>query len=228
MGISAGGSSSSTGGGMYLSTMLRMAGMLFGASAGFGLAYMESSPSVVRATGAKMMYDFRTMESVDNWKESSDTVRGPGMSKGAFVLQKSQVFQRAVFFSMLNPQPNGAGFVGAAINDGWDLSHYTVLEMRVRGQGDNYIYKVNFSHKGQGVGDPSYQIFFEVPKNEWTVVTLPFTDFKPYYRGAEVPTAEDLDTSDITTTTIQIVGGVYSDFKQNGTSSLEIDYIQAV
>lgn len=59
-------------------------------------------------------------------------------------------------------------------------------------------------------------------------MVLPFGEFKPYYRGAEVPDAEPLDTSDITTTTLQIVGGVYSDFKQSGTSSLEIDYIQAV
>jgi len=176
------------------------------------------------------MYDFRNSSDLYNWKETSDTVRLPGMSKGVLTLLKSRVFQHAVFFTMLNPQPNGAGFAGIYNKDGWDLSQHTALEMRVRGQGDNYIYKVNLKHKGQASDDgtPSYQVFFEVPKNEWTTITLPFSTFKPFYRGEIVPDAEELDTSDITSTTIQIPGGVYSEFKQGGTSSLELKYIQAV
>lgn len=208
--------------------MMKMTGFLLGASFGLSMAYHISSYTVT-ADAPKMMYDFRTMQSLDNWKESSDTVREPGMSKAVFTLQKSKLFQRAVFFSMLNPQPNGAGFAGTYTNDGWNLSNHSALEMKVRGQGDNYIYKVNFQHKGQEPSVyPSYEIFFTAPENKWTIISLPFSEFKPYYRGALVPDAEPLDTSDITRTTIQIPGGVYSDFKQRGTSSLEIDYIQAV
>lgn len=67
-------------------------------------------------------------------------------------------------FSMLNPQPNGAGFVGFGNHDGWDLSRFSGIELRVRGQGDNLIYKVNFKHKGQGDGTVSYEAFYEVRK----------------------------------------------------------------
>ncbi|XP_042864254.1 uncharacterized protein C9E9.15-like [Penaeus japonicus] len=207
--------------------MMRVTGLLLGASLGLGMAYQSSY--TINAYTPKMMYDFRVMESLDNWKESSDTVRVPGMSKGVFSLQKSKLFQRAVFFTMLNPQPNGAGFAGTFTNDGWDLSQHSALEMRVRGQGDNYVYKVNFQHKGQEPSAyPSYESFFTVPKNEWTVLSLQLSEFKPYYRGEPVHDAEPLDTSDITKITIQLPGGVYSDSKQSGTSSLEIDYIQAV
>ncbi|KAK7072853.1 hypothetical protein SK128_007831 [Halocaridina rubra] len=170
------------------------------------------------------------MASLDNWKESSDTVRTPGMSKGAFVIQKSRLFQRAVFFSMLNPQPNGAGFVGFVTHDGWNLRNFSGIELKVRGQGENFIYKVNFKHKGQlsDDGSPSYETFFKVPRNEWMTLSLPFDSFKPYYRGRFLPDAEPLDTSDITSVTIQISGGVYEDYKQRGSSSLEIEYMQAV
>ena len=87
----------------------------------------------------KIIYNFASendfgSEDVDNWWESSDTVRfwwknfisfdsekllcyrEPGKSKAAFVLQKSKLFQRVVFFAMLNPQPNGAGFAGVKTN----------------------------------------------------------------------------------------------------------------
>lgn len=78
------------------------------------------------------------------------------------VFQKTKVFQSAVMFSLLNPQPNGAGFVGFSTNDTWDLSQYSGIELKVRGQGDNYIYKLNFRHKGQDSGSIAYEAFYEV------------------------------------------------------------------
>ena len=47
--------------------------------------------------------------------------REPGKSKASFVLQKSRLFQRAIFFALLNPQPNGAGFAGVKTNLSLDL-----------------------------------------------------------------------------------------------------------
>ena len=59
---------------------------------------------------------------------------------------------------------------------------------------------------------------------------LPFTDFKPYSRGAPLDpnTTPPLDRTNITSIGLQIFGGVYSPIKQHGTSSLEIDSIIAV
>merc|ERR1712071_367946 len=62
------------------------------------------------------LFDFTTPGAdVGGWIESSDTVRVPGKSKALMVLQKARLFQRAVFFALLNPQPNGAGFAGIMI-----------------------------------------------------------------------------------------------------------------
>lgn len=65
-------------------------------------------------------------------------------------------------FSMLNPQPNGAGFVGFYIDDPWDLSTFSGLKLKVRGQGDNTVYKLNLRHNGQGTNEVAYETFYEV------------------------------------------------------------------
>ncbi|CAF1327518.1 unnamed protein product [Rotaria sordida] len=170
--------------------------------------------------------------SVNDWIEISDTERDVGKSKGVFVEQKTQQFQRAIFFSLLNPQPNGAGFVGIAYrNKSFDLSSFTGLQLSVRAQGENFIYKVILRHHNEESSlQPSYEIFFELPKNELTEQYLPFNDFKPYSRGKSLDpnTTPPLDQTDITSIGLQIVGGVYLPIKQHGTSSLEIDSIIAV
>ncbi|KAF2358211.1 NADH:ubiquinone oxidoreductase intermediate-associated protein 30 [Trinorchestia longiramus] len=178
---------------------------------------------------SKMLYDFRTIANVDDWIESSDTVRRPGMSKAVFTLQKTREFQRGVFFSLLNPQPNGAGFAGVANKKNWDLVDYEGLELKVRAQGESDTYKVVLYHKGQSssTGSCSYQAFYTVSLREWSSVRLPFTAFEPHYRGAPCNETEPLDTSSISSVGLQIVGGVYEAKKQKGASSLEIDYIQA-
>lgn len=38
------------------------------------------------------------------------------MSKASFSLQRSRLFQRAVVFALLNPQPNGAAFAGVKVS----------------------------------------------------------------------------------------------------------------
>jgi len=176
---------------------------------------------------SKMMYDFREIDSVNDWSEISDTVRLPGKSKASFAIQKSRLFQRAIFFSLLNPQPNGAGFAGVWKAENWDLNDFSGLELYVRGQGKNLVYKVILNHDEKNTDETTYETFFKVPDTTWTKVNLAFKDFKAYNRGDEVPDAPPLDKSSIASVGLQIPGGVYSDFKQSGPASLEIDYIKA-
>lgn len=85
------------------------------------------------------------------------------MSKAAFVLQKTRLFQRAVFFTMINPQINGAGFAGYRININLDLSDYSKIRIDCRGQGANFGYKVVLRHKGHHTDPyPSYEQIFQV------------------------------------------------------------------
>jgi NADH dehydrogenase [ubiquinone] 1 alpha subcomplex assembly factor 1 len=91
-----------------------------------------------------------------------------GKSKAVLVEQKTQQFQRAVFFTLLNPQPNGAGFAGIVNRKAsYDLSAFTGLKWSVRAQGENFIYKVLLRHHNEESSlQPSYEIFFEVNKRK--------------------------------------------------------------
>lgn len=83
------------------------------------------------------------------------------MSKAVFVLQHTQVFQRAVFFSMLNPQPNGAGFAGVRTDVSFDVSGCSQLELDLRAQGSASYYKVLFRHNGE-TGEGTFEQVFQV------------------------------------------------------------------
>ena len=78
-----------------------------------------------------MLFDFRTISNLDNWKESSDTVRDVGMSKASLVLQKTQQYQRAIFFALLNPQPNGACFAGFRSQCDFSSSNYEAIQTQL-------------------------------------------------------------------------------------------------
>ncbi|XP_017787660.1 PREDICTED: uncharacterized protein LOC108570330 [Habropoda laboriosa] len=176
----------------------------------------------------EILFDFTTAENVDNWKEISDTVRTVGKSKAILTLQTTQIFQHAIFFTLLNPQPNGAGFAGIRIRTNLNLSNFENIEINCRGQGSNSHYKVVLRHRGLVSNeDITYEQFFMAPMSntDFSSVVLPLTNFKPYYRGKEVPDAEPLDTANITMLGLQVYGGVYLSIKQRGVSALEIKNI---
>merc|ERR1711973_479949 len=163
-------------------------------------------------------------EDVDNWWESSDTVREPGKSKAAFVLQKSKLFQRAVFFAMLNPQPNGAGFAGVKTNIS---EEFGVLSENSEGfyficraQGNLKHWKIVLTNEEFSTGYPQYTY-----EEEFETIRIPFEEFKAYYRGAVVLDAPPLDLKKIGLFGFQTFGGVYDEFKQQGVGSLEIDIV---
>ena len=110
---------------------------------------------------ATTLFDFTTIPELTGWVESSDTVRPQGMSKASFVLQKTQAYQRAVLFTLLLAQPNGAGFAGVNFDGAWNLEDHGALWIKGRGHGDAKMYKINLRHKGQR-GDGSYQAIFKV------------------------------------------------------------------
>ena len=131
----------------------------------------------------KVLFDFTSHStSVDHWVEQSDVVRSVGMSKATLVLQKTQQFQRAVFFTLLNPQPNGAGFAGMRIFTSLDLSDKSKLVMSCRGQGQNYDYKVVLRHRGlDEEPNPTYELTFQVryTANQFSLVMFEETDKLP-------------------------------------------------
>ncbi|XP_047544743.1 uncharacterized protein LOC125077015 isoform X2 [Vanessa atalanta] len=182
----------------------------------------------ISGTDEKYLFDFTKTDDVDGWQEQSDTVRSVGMSKAVFVILKNSEFRRAIFFALLNPQPNGAGFAGIRALGSYDLSGLTKLSLLCRGQGQFSGFKVVLRHKGLN-NEPnfSFEQYFQAPKDEFAVRTLPFSEFKAYYRGKRVNNNETLDLSQVTSIGIQMYGGVYQTVKQKGPATLEIDWIKA-
>lgn len=177
-----------------------------------------------------------TSGDLGSWKEISDIVRKPGMSKGVLSLQRTRVYQRAVMFAMINPQPNGAGFAGVQTTIPSSAASHassTGLRLKVRGQGQLKYWKVVLTDQSQ-VGSMKrldYEMKFKVETDmsvcnrQFEIVELPFSDFKAYERGKEVKDAPPLDLTKTGVFGFQAFGGVYDSYKQEGTGSLEIDYV---
>lgn len=78
-------------------------------------------------------------------------------------MQTTQIFQYAVFFTLLNPQLNGAGFAGIRTITNLNLSNFKNVEINCRGQGSNIYYKVVLRHKGlHSNKDITYEQLFTV------------------------------------------------------------------
>lgn len=113
-----------------------------------------------------VLFDFTKTESVDNWFEVSDTVRRGGQSKAVLTLQKTQLFQNAIFFTVLNPlQPQHAGFAGIKSVVDLNLTEYKNITIRCKAQGENEHYKIVLNHKGHSPDTITYEQFFQVRSN---------------------------------------------------------------
>lgn len=109
------------------------------------------------------LFDFTSLKSLDEWTEISDTVRTVGQSKATLVLQVTELFRNAIFFTLLHPQPNGACFAGVRTSVTMNLSNYRKIAIRCRGEGENSRYKIVLKHNGQTSNDDTtYEHIFTV------------------------------------------------------------------
>jgi len=178
-----------------------------------------------------------TEEDLNEWFESSDTVRQQGMSKATLTLQKLNKGneQRAIFFALLNPQPNGAGFAG--MKRWLNQTEFTPspvdienagVSLSCRAQGLSH-WKVILYHNNMEDVDPrvTFESFFDVntTATEFTPVKLGIQSFKAYFRGRQVDDVKALDTNKIAGIGLQAYGGVYKADKQSGPGTLELEFI---
>ena len=109
---------------------------------------------------------------------------------------------------------NNGGFASMRAATGTlDLSEYAGLELVVRGDGQRYNLNLRDNGRFDGV---SHRVKFETRAGETMTLRLPFEDFKPTWRGRQLPDVDRLDTSGI-----RQLGVLISD-KQVGEFRLEI------
>lgn len=118
-----------------------------------------------------MLIDFTNIEHLNNWIEVSDSTCHIGTSKATITLIQSHEFQYAVFFTLLHPQANGAGFAGMRVRTDLDLTRYCYIEMLCRAHGANKTYKMVLQHRDERAGEEvTYGQFFSVRNTRLLII----------------------------------------------------------
>ena len=181
------------------------------------------------------LFDFTSEgSSVDDWTELSDTTREQGLSKGSISIVEASTDRRAVFFSLLVPQPDSACFAGVQspviAAEQSDFSAYSDLVVNnacALGGHDgapSLLFKAIVKDDNAN-SSLAFEHYFQVPTNQSVSdYTLALGDFVCSYRGQPCPDQPNWYT--VRTVGFQIAGGVYESYSQQGVASLELDGVE--
>jgi monofunctional biosynthetic peptidoglycan transglycosylase len=125
----------------------------------------------------------------ERWRIVNDTVMG-GISQ-------SRVFfaGRVLTFDGEVSRENGGGFASVRIAlPQTDLSDRDGIALRAEGGGDTFHLRLRTDDGPDGV---AYQAGFEAPEGETRTVHVPFSAFRPTFRGRVLRNGEPLDPSRI-------------------------------
>jgi monofunctional biosynthetic peptidoglycan transglycosylase len=157
--------------------------------------------------------DFQRADALE-WRVINDGVMG-GLSRSG--IERTD-HDTGVFSGHLSLENNG-GFASVRAQVGsLDLSAFSGLQLKVKGDGRTYQLRLRTDDRFDGV---AYRAFFETTADKWVTVMIPFEDFMPTYRGRILDDHPALDTTDISQ-----VGFMLAD-RRTGKFSLEIDWVQA-
>jgi len=160
------------------------------------------------------LFDFSEDSAVSAWRPMNDVVMG-GVSTGR--LRRASP-RTAEFIGRVSFQNNG-GF--ASVRSGGaplDLSGYSGLELRIRG--DGRIYKVNIKTESSFDG-VLYRAYLPTDAQRWLSPRLDFETFEPTFRGRIVTQAVPADL-----TRVHSLGLMISN-RQEGPFRLELEWIAA-
>jgi monofunctional biosynthetic peptidoglycan transglycosylase len=122
-----------------------------------------------------------------------------------------------VFSGVLSLENNG-GFASVRIVlEPRDLSDWSGLEIRARGDGRTYQLRLRTDDRFDGI---AYRASFETHDGEWRTVRIPFSEFTPTFRGRMLSDVPPLDPSQV-----RQLGFMLADRKP-GAFSLEVEFVQ--
>jgi hypothetical protein len=147
------------------------------------------------------------------WIIVNDGVMG-GVSRSEFRITEKGT---GLFTGRLSLEFNG-GFasIRTAVDDE-DLSKHAGIEMRVRGDGRTYQLRFRTNNRYDGV---AYRALFGTDDGQWVTIILPFSEFKPTFRGRILSDVPPLDPAGI-----EQLGFLLADKKQ-GPFALEIEFVR--
>jgi uncharacterized protein YbjT (DUF2867 family) len=177
--------------------------------------------------GERLLFDFTnpSLELREIWGALNDVVMGGVSQSNIRFLSNVAVFSGNV------STENSGGFASVRTRNfspPWDLSDYTGLELRVKGDGKRYKLITRCEGKWDGIG---YCYSFDTVYNFWTTIRIPFADLIPVFRAKTVPNAGAFDASKVYSLQLMLSKFEY-DGKLNpkfdpGLFGLEVEYIKA-
>lgn len=145
------------------------------------------------------------------WHDIGDPVMG-GLSSGEMVAEDGV----GVFKGVVSLEHSG-GFASVRSAEGhYDLSGYDGLTVRVRGDGKRYGLRLRSSWGFDGL---NYQADFAAAAGVWVDIKLPFTGFRPVFRGRPAAVHPPLDLGAVKTFGLIIAG------RQEGPFRLELETV---
>lgn len=148
------------------------------------------------------------------WRAINDGVMG-GLSNSQMERTDGGT---GVFQGQLSLANNGGFASVRAVLGPTDLSAFRGLRIRFRGDGKRYRLRL---HTSDGFDGIAYQASFDSTPDKWQEVSIPFSEFRPTFRGRLLTDVEPLDTGGI-----RQLGLMIAD-RQEGPFRLEIDWIGA-
>lgn len=123
------------------------------------------------------LFDFNTNSDLSDWRVVDDVVMG-GRSSGNF---KINTDGHGEFSGEVSLKNNG-GFSSLRYRfKTKDVSAYSKVKLRLKGDGNNYQFRVKTSSRDYA----SYIYEFETTAN-WMTIEIPFADMDPRFRGRQL------------------------------------------
>lgn len=163
---------------------------------------------------ARLLADFGPGATDRGWRVVNDDVMG-GRSQGALTLDGTALRFRG------RTNTDGGGFSSIRTQAlALDLSAFEGVELRVRGDGRRYTFRITTDATWRG-RPISYWADFDTRAGAWTTAEVPFEDFRPRFRGRWLD-GPRLDTSRVRGLGLMIYDG------RDGPFELRLESIHAV
>ena len=178
-----------------------------------GLTLMTALYGTASAGPLKPITDFSREPGGLEWFVVNDDVMG-GKSSGGFELNDGKL----VFSGATNTRGGGFSSIRSR-GPRLDLSEFSGIRLRVRGDGRRYSWQLrtNAIYRGRELG---FWSEFETTAGQWLEIDLPFADFVPKFRGSK------LDAAPPDPAHIGGMGLMISDGK-DGPFAIAVDSVQA-
>ncbi|AUS99178.1 NADH:ubiquinone oxidoreductase [Nostoc sp. CENA543] len=188
---------------------------------------VEAAKKYLSSAKEKLIFDFTSpsVELKNIWGALDDVVMGGVSASNMQLLENTAVFTGNVSTA------NSGGFASVRTKNfepTINLSGYTGVELRVKGDGKRYKVFLRTDTKWDGLG---YSYSFDTVANNWINIRIPFSDFVPVFRAKIVKDAPVIPQDRITSLQLMLskfeYDGALNPHFSPGNFALELSSIKA-